>query len=91
LIAAGYAGAFSFGEIPGADHRLTRIIARWANAAGYEGLAYPSAHDASLTCWAIFDRASLLPMGRPEPIWRHDPDLLAAIDLFGLVLSDEKL
>jgi hypothetical protein len=88
LIAAGYGGAFNFGEIIGADHRVTRIIARWGCDAGYHGIAYPSAHHSNYTCWAIFDRASLLPEGHPEPIQRHDPDLIAAVDLFGLVLPE---
>ena len=88
LIAAGYAGAFNFGEIIGTDYRITRTIARWAYDAGYDGIAYPSTHDSSLTCWAIFDNASLTLVSSPEPIQRHDPDFLTVINLFGLVLDE---
>ncbi|MGH7961484.1 MAG: RES family NAD+ phosphorylase [Candidatus Binatia bacterium] len=86
LVEAGYAGAFNFGEMIGSDNRITQLIARWAHDAGYGGVAYPSAHDGKLTCWAIFNRAPVIPAGYPEPIRRDDPDLIAAIDLFGLKL-----
>jgi hypothetical protein len=86
LVAAGYSGAFNFGEIIGADYTITQLIAQWAYDARYSGIAYPSAHDGSLTCWAIFDRAPVTLVGTVEPIRRDDPDLIATITLFGLVL-----
>jgi len=86
LVTAGYSGAFNFGEIIGSDYRITRSVARWAYDAGYGGIAYPSAHDSSLICWAIFDRAPVTPAGMPEPIRPDDPDLIAAMSVFGLVL-----
>jgi hypothetical protein len=86
LLTAGYSGAFNFGEIIGSDYRITRLVSRWSYDSGYGGIAYPSTHDASLTCWAIFDRASVTIVGTVEPIRQDDPDLLAAIDLFGLIL-----
>jgi hypothetical protein len=86
LVAAGYSGAFNFGEIIGSDYRITQAIALWAYDAGYGGIAYPSAHDETLTCWAIFDRATVIPAGSSHPIRRDDPDLIAAIELFGLEL-----
>lgn len=89
LVDAGYLGPFNFGELIGTDHRITRIVAGWAYDAGYAGIAYPSTHDDRLTCWAIFDRASLLPVGRPQPIQRSDRELVAALELFGLDLPDE--
>lgn len=84
LLAAGYSGAFNFGEVIGSDYRLTQLIARWAHDHGYTGVAYPSAHDHSLTCWAVFDTASVIWVGGPEPILRDDPDLHLAATLFGL-------
>lgn len=89
LVTAGYSGAFNFGEIIGSDYRITRIIAQWAYDAGYGGIAYPSAHDSRRTCWAIFDRAPVTAEGTPELIRRDDPDLIAAINVFGLVLLNE--
>ena len=86
LVAAGYSGAFNFGDIISSDYTITQLISRWAYDAGYGGIAYPSAHDSSLTCWAIFDRVPVTPAGGVEPIRRDDPDLIAAMDLFGLVL-----
>jgi hypothetical protein len=86
LLSAGYSGAFNFGEIIGSDYRLTGLVSRWSYDSGYSGFAYPSTHDASLTCWAVFDRASVALVGTVEPIRHDDPDLLAAIDLFGLML-----
>jgi hypothetical protein len=86
LLSAGYSGAFNFGEIIGSDYRITQLVSRWSYESGYSGIAYPSTHDASLTCWAIFDRASVTLVGTVEPIRHDDADLLAAIDLFGLLL-----
>lgn len=88
LVLAGYVGAFNFGEIIGSDYAITRQIARWAFDAGYDCLVYPSAHDHRLKCWAIFDRAHMLPVGAPEVIQREDPDLIAAAGLFGLVIPE---
>lgn len=84
LLAGGYSGAFNFGEVIGSDYRLTQLIARWAHDHEYTGVAYPSAHDHSLTCWAIFDTASIILVGEPEAIQRDDPDLHLAATLFGL-------
>ena len=86
LVRAGYRGSFNFGEIIGSDYTITQLISRWAHDAEYSGIAYPSTHDSSLTCWAIFDRAPVMPIGAAEPIRRDDPDQIVAIDLFSLVL-----
>ncbi|MDQ2651905.1 MAG: RES family NAD+ phosphorylase [Chloroflexota bacterium] len=86
LLSGGYSGAFNFGEVIGSDYRLTQLIARWAHDHEYTGVAYPSAHDHSLTCWAVFDTASIILLGEPEPIPRDDPDLHLAAILFGLRL-----
>jgi hypothetical protein len=86
LVTAGYSGAFNFGEIIGSDYMITQLVSRRSYDSGYSGIAYPSTHDASLTCWAIFDRASVTLVGTVEPIRQDDPDLVAAIDLFGLML-----
>ena len=91
LVTAGYSGAFNFGEIIGSDYTITQIIARWAYDAGYGGVAYLSTHDGSLTCWAIFDRGPVMPIGTAEPIRHDDPDLIAVTDLFGLMLPETGL
>jgi hypothetical protein len=88
LVSAGYSGQFNFGEIIGSDYRITQVIARWAYNTGYGASAYPSAHDDSLTCWAVFDSAEVKGVGAPEPIRRDDPDLIAAVRLFALALPD---
>ncbi len=83
-LAARYSGAFNFGEVIGSDYRLTQVIARRAHDHEYTGVTYPSAHDHSLTCWAVFDTASVILVGDPEPILQDDPDLHLAAALFGL-------
>jgi hypothetical protein len=88
LLAAGDTGSFNFGEIIGSDYTITQLISRWAYDAGYGGIAYPSAHDGSLTCWAIFDRTPVMPVGPAEPIRHDDADLIAVIELFGLVIPE---
>ena len=84
LVACGYSGAFNFGEVIGTDYRLTQLITHWAHEHDFTGVAYPSAHDHTLTCWAVFDSAQITFAGEPESIERDDPDLLAAAALFGL-------
>ena len=88
LVRAGYAGSFNFGEVLGSDYAAAQLIARWAYNAGYGGIAYLSAHDSSLTCWAFFDHGSVTAIGVPEAIDRNDPDLIAAAELFGLTLPE---
>ncbi|MBL8126802.1 MAG: RES family NAD+ phosphorylase [Chloroflexia bacterium] len=84
LLAGGYSGEFNFGEVIGSDYRLTQLIASWAHNHGFTGVAYPSAHDHSLTCWAVFSTASVILVGEPVPILRDDPDLHWAATLFGV-------
>ena len=84
LLACGFSGAFNFGEVIGSDYRLTQQIASWAHDHAYTGVVYPSAHDHSLTCWAVFDTASVILVGEAEPILRDDSDLHWASALFGL-------
>jgi hypothetical protein len=88
LLAAGYGGAFNFGEIIGTDYVVTQRIAGWAFDQGYGGIVYPSAHNHTSSCWSIFDRVEIVPLGAPEIIHRDDPDLLAAAALFGLTLPE---
>lgn len=86
LLAAGYSGAFNFGEIIGSDYVVTRHIARWAFNQGYGGIVYPSTHNHALSCWALFDSVEVIPIGAPEVIRWDDVDLVAAARLFGLTL-----
>ncbi len=82
----GHRTRFVWGDLLGHDHRLTQAVAVWAHGEGFHGIVYRSCHDSSLDCWALFDRATLSPVGEPLPISRDDPDLLAVADLFGLIL-----
>lgn len=88
LTAAGYRGAFNFGELVGPDYTITQHLARWAFEHDFGGLVYPSAHDSSLTCWAVFDRAPIHALADPQPIDPRDRDLVTAANLFGLQIPD---
>lgn len=87
FLAAGYRGAFNFGEIIGADYVVTQQIARWAFNQGFGGIVYLSTHNHALTCWALFDVVNIDPISEPEIIRPDDPDLVAAARLFGLALA----
>ena len=65
---------------------LSQAVARWAYEQDYGGLAYTSRLDVRLFCWAIFEGAGFEPVGTPEPIAPHDPDLVTVARLFGLVV-----
>jgi RES domain len=86
LVALGIRGNFVWGDLLSSDHRITRAIARFAYDRDYHGLVYRSSHDATLDCWAIFDRAIVMPVGSPEAITRADPDLVAVAELFDLIV-----
>jgi hypothetical protein len=79
---------FVLGDILAHDHRVTQLIARWAIDNAFDGIAYSSCHDPSLTCWAIFEGVDLIPLGQPEPITTTDPDLLAVARLWDLRIPD---
>ncbi len=65
---------------------LTQAIAGWAHDNGFQGIAYPSRLDATLTCWALFEGAIIEPVPPIRPITRDDPDLRAVAKLFGLIV-----
>ena len=66
FLAAGYRGAFNFGEIIGSDYVITQQISRWAFNQGFGGIVYPSTHNHALSCWALFDSVEIIPVGVPE-------------------------
>jgi hypothetical protein len=70
----------------GPSRELTQTISRWAFNRGFAGIAYRSRFDDRLNCWAIFERDHYEPIGRPLVIRRDNPDLRAAVTLFGLTL-----
>ena len=74
------------GAVYGPSRALTQAIARWAYEAGYQGIAFGSRHDETLTNWAVFEGAVFTPDGLPIPLARDDPDLLAVAALFGLTV-----
>jgi hypothetical protein len=86
LTALGVTGRFVWGDLLSHDHRVTQAIGQGAFGQGFHGIVYSSCHDARLDCWALFDRARFSPVGFPEPITAHDPDLVAVATLFNLAL-----
>jgi hypothetical protein len=76
-------------SVVGPSRLLTQTIARWAYDRGAAGLVYHSRFDATLTCWAIFERATFAPLGRSDPLRAEDPDLLAVARLFGLTVEPD--
>jgi hypothetical protein len=70
----------------GPGRTLTQTIARCAYEHRYAGLAYHSRLDHTLTLWAIFEGSAFEAVGLPEPITPDDPDLVATVRLYGLVL-----
>lgn len=70
-----------------AHRALTCGIARWAYEWGFSGIRYGSRFEERFDCWAIFERPDQVAFrraGASEPIAPDDPDLLAALHLFGL-------
>lgn len=86
LTGLGYGWCFVWGDVLGHDHRLTRVIARWAFASGYQGVVYGRAHDPRVDCWAVFEGAVVVPEGEPSPVVAADPDLVAVARLFDLTV-----
>lgn len=82
----GYGARFKPGDLLGSDRRLTQMVARWAYKHGYAGLAYSCSHRPHLDCWAIFVGASFSVIGRPAPISRSDPDVIAVAAEFDLTI-----
>ena len=79
--------AIGLGDLDGATVRgpqrqLTQAIAGWAYDQGYHGLVYTSRFDDRWTCWAVFEGATVLPIGSPRPIRREDTDLTFTAALF---------
>jgi hypothetical protein len=74
------------GAVCGPERAFTQAIARWAYERGFQGIAYTSRHDARFHCWALFDTATIQPVGGPVPLTPADPDLRTIARLFGLGL-----
>jgi hypothetical protein len=74
---------FDLGDAVSRIRSLTQQIAALAYEAGFHGIVYHSRFDASVSCWAVFEGASL---ERQEvwPIAGDDPDFLTVARLFGL-------
>jgi hypothetical protein len=66
--------------------RVSRLVAGWAIDNAFDGIAYRSGTNLSLTCWAIFEGARIEPLGEPMPINPDDPDLHAVAKLWNLRL-----
>lgn len=72
--------------VTGPARPFTRRIGRWAHELGFDGIAYPSRHGTPFECWAIFDRATVVPVGSPVPLALEDRDLQRIARVFGLRL-----
>jgi hypothetical protein len=75
------------GSVAGPRRDFTQAIARWAYEQGYHGIAYKSRLDHRFDCWAVFDTATIEPVGDPEPLRPDDPDLGRVAALFRLALT----
>jgi hypothetical protein len=78
---------FDVGAALSPNRELTRAIARWAFERRYQGIAYASRFDTALHCWAIFEGATIRPLGPPDLITPEDPDLRAVAATFGLAVT----
>ena len=70
----GFGKRFVLGDLLAHEHAVTQLIARWAIDNAFDGIAYSSCHDPSLTCWAIFEGTQLARLGEPEAIAKTDLD-----------------
>jgi hypothetical protein len=77
---------FVLGDLLANDHRITRLVASWAIDRSFDGIAYRSCHNPSLTCWAIFEGATLSAIDEARPINPDDPDLHAVARLWNLIV-----
>ncbi len=87
----GLGNRFVLGDLIANDHRITRLVAGWAIDQSFDGIAYRSCHNPSLTCWAIFEGATLVSHDAALPINPDDPDLHAVARLWNLSLPARKL
>jgi len=72
--------------VRGPSRAVTMAVSRWANDNGYRGVAYRSRFDDALDCWALFEGARFERVGLAEPVLPDDPDLVAAVARFRLVV-----
>jgi RES domain len=75
---------FDLGDAVSRIRPLTQQIAALTYEAGFHGIVYHSRFDASVSCWAVFEGASL----ERQDVWPvavDDPDFLTIARLFGLV------
>jgi len=82
----GLGDRFVLGDLLANDHRLTRLVAGWAIDHAFDGIAYRSCHHPALSCWAIFEGATLVSNDAARLINRDDPDLHAVARLWNLSL-----
>jgi hypothetical protein len=87
ITALGLGSRFVLGDLLASDHRVTRLVSEWAIDHDFDGIAYASCHDPSLTCWALYGGAELVRLGKPERIAKTDRDLKAVAALWSLRLA----
>ncbi len=82
----GFGNRFVLGDLLANDHRITRLVASWAIDRSFDGIAYRSCHNPALSCWAIFEGATIATHDEALPINPDDPDLHAVARLWNLSL-----
>jgi hypothetical protein len=73
----------------GDERRFTQAISRWAYERSYHGIVYTSRLHHRFTGWAVFDSASILPIGDPVPIAPVDRDFVRIARSFGLSIEQD--
>jgi len=82
----GLGDRFVLGDLIANDHRITRLVAGWAIDHSFDGIAYRSCHNPALSCWAIFDGATISTHDEARLINPDDPDLHAVARLWNLTI-----
>jgi hypothetical protein len=80
---------FVLGDLLASNRQVTRLIAGWTIDRGFSGIVYPSCHDPSLSCWALFEGAVIVSIEAPQAISHTDPDLIAVARLWNLRLPQD--
>jgi hypothetical protein len=75
--------------IAGDERRFTQAISRWAYDHDYHGIAYTSRLHHRFTGWAVFDSASILPIGEPVALTPADRDFVRMARSFGLSIEQD--
>jgi RES domain-containing protein len=76
--------------IAGQERQLTQAISRWAFEHDYHGIVYASRLHHRFACWAVFESATIQPLGAPAPITPADRDFMRIARAFGLTVESQR-